>query len=116
LPPGKRADHLGIKIQFIGRIDMVSIRPMCENSSRMVSRAQCQDWGLTFSFYSILIVLLLSLFRRMRSMRGGRIMILFPCRKSCHRRECCTIPGLKFPFTFGGWKSFMKPIGDAMSL
>jgi hypothetical protein len=24
LPPGKKADHLGIKIQFIGRIDMVS--------------------------------------------------------------------------------------------
>lgn len=23
LPPGKKADHLGIKIQFIGRIDMV---------------------------------------------------------------------------------------------
>jgi hypothetical protein len=26
LPPGKKWDHLGIKIQFIGRIDMVSGR------------------------------------------------------------------------------------------
>lgn len=26
LPPGKKADHLGIKIQFIGRIDMVRLR------------------------------------------------------------------------------------------
>lgn len=25
LPPGKKADHLGIKIQFIGRIDMVRV-------------------------------------------------------------------------------------------
>ena len=26
IPPGKKLEHLGIKVQFIGRIDMVSAR------------------------------------------------------------------------------------------
>lgn len=26
LPPGKKFDHLGVKVQFVGRVDMVSLK------------------------------------------------------------------------------------------
>jgi hypothetical protein len=37
LPPGKKADHLGIKIQFIGRIDMVRLSLLFVDSTMIKS-------------------------------------------------------------------------------
>ena len=127
VPPGKKVEHLGIKVQFIGRIDMVRSRQQqsrqyflrsftvkCEvHSSRFKSLRSTWVYG-TFLFSCCYSCLLLC--RVKASMKANRITILSLYPRSSRPPVRCTIPSLKFLSCSKTWTKNTKVTKDAMWL
>lgn len=108
LPSGKKFDHLGIKIQFIGRIDMVRILVNFVIFGFELSvRACVWDRG-----YIVLTFLMLyTVYNRlMEFMKDVLIMISFQSPKNyCLLVPCFNQPQ-RFHFSFKTWIKNMNPI------
>lgn len=94
LPPGKKADHLGIKIQFIGRIDMVS--------GDRRSALQC-----CFPVSNIDR-------RVMEFMKVAHTMISFPFPRNFLPQVVSTSPAQKYPSISRTWTRSTSLIQGAM--
>ena len=74
LPPGKKFEHLGVKIQYVGRVDMVSTSIICLKTYDAIICQLYAHVGGIFRFFS-----------HMQFMMGDRIMTSLVLPKSSSR-------------------------------